>query len=194
MIKNTSTTPNHEWLLGGNPNAILRQESEGQKQLVISSQLPVKCDYNRNEAEAQYTLMGIKVLGKTKGDDIFYDVQLPDGWKKVGTDHSMWSKLIDDKGRTRAMIFYKAAFYDRSTHIDFCKRYQTRSEHFESEKNPAKDFDHARIVNVIDTATDKVIFSGEKHFFDGYDAAYKVAHEWLNQNYPDWENVNAYWN
>jgi len=56
--------------------------------------------------------MGI-VFGE-KVDDLFTSVTLPEGWHKEATEHAMWSKLIDDQGRERASIFYKAAFYDRS--------------------------------------------------------------------------------
>lgn len=122
MINNTSKNPHPEWLMGGNPNAIEDQELKGQQELVNSSQLPSQLnsssDKSDKDAEEAYTRMGIKVLGHSPGDDLFLDVDLPSGWKIVPTDHAMWSKLIDDAGKVRASIFYKAAFYDRKAGIN----------------------------------------------------------------------------
>lgn len=41
-VKNTAKNPRFEWLFGGNPNAIEAQEQQGQKELLESSQLPIK--------------------------------------------------------------------------------------------------------------------------------------------------------
>ncbi|MEK6880300.1 MAG: hypothetical protein AABY22_11860, partial [Nanoarchaeota archaeon] len=102
------------------------QEKQGQQQLINSSQLPRKWNgYNHPRSlKEQYELMGIKVIENTKDDDLFMNVILPDGWKKQGTDHSMWNNLIDNKGRIRATFFYKAAFYDRDAFINFETRYE----------------------------------------------------------------------
>lgn len=51
-------------------------------------------------------------MGQTGAMNIL-NVELPDGWKKVGTNHDMHSDLVDETGKVRASIFYKAAFYDR---------------------------------------------------------------------------------
>ena len=61
----------------------------------------------------------IQVVGPSKGDDLFTDVKLPQGWRIQPTNHSMWSDLLDEAGVKRAAIFYKAAFYDRSAFIRF---------------------------------------------------------------------------
>lgn len=100
-----------EWTLGGNPGAILAQESRGQKELVNSAQLPTQCSAaDRAKLEAAGVVFG----EPTKGDPLFCAATLPAGWKKVATDHSMWSDLVDETGKKRGSIFYKAAFYDRS--------------------------------------------------------------------------------
>jgi hypothetical protein len=88
---------------------IPRQEAEGQVSLVNSTNLPKQGDWE-----------SLEVLGVVKEKDIndlFCEATLPSGWKKVSSDHSMWSYLKDDRGLTRASIFYKAAFYDQSAHI-----------------------------------------------------------------------------
>lgn len=97
---------------------IERQEARGQQELVNSEVLPTDGLF-RNKAE--FEALGFVIGEVVQGDPIFTNVKLPAGWKKQATDHSMWSKLVDETGKERASIFYKAAFYDRSAHINLIK-------------------------------------------------------------------------
>ncbi len=116
-IINTSKSPRPDWLFGRNPAAIENQEAQGQKEICEAEQLPRTDGYK--DLKDKYEQLGIKVLGETEKDCLFYDVSLPKGWKIVATDHSMWSNLVSEKGKIMANIFYKAASYDRGayTHI-----------------------------------------------------------------------------
>jgi hypothetical protein len=113
MSKVTNTSKdgvNPHWVMGGNPGAIEEQEAQGQKELMNSTQLPAKVDEGlKKELEEAGVVFG----EPDANDPLFCDATLPPGWKKQATDHSMWSKLVDDQGQERASIFYKAAFYDR---------------------------------------------------------------------------------
>ena len=92
--------------------AILAQEARGQRAFAASTVLPIEClGCTREQLEALGIVFGEPV------DDLFIEVQLPEGWEKVPTDHSMWTDLVDAQGERRAAVFYKAAFYDRSAHI-----------------------------------------------------------------------------
>lgn len=115
-IINTSTEEaKPEWTMGGNPNAILQQEARGQEQLINSGDLPIKCSA---EDKKKLEKLGV-VFGEPLPDDpLFCKATLPEGWGKQATEHSMWSKLVDENGVVRANIFYKAAFYDRRAHMD----------------------------------------------------------------------------
>ena len=91
---------------------IIGFEEAGQRGFVANSTLPIDCNgCKREDLEA----MGI-VFGKPV-NNIFVEVTLPEGWKKVPTDHQMWNDLVDDKGVKRASIFYKASFYDERAFI-----------------------------------------------------------------------------
>lgn len=98
-----------EAMIFGGSESIYRQEAQGQQSFVNSETLPTEMG-----ADDRKTLekSGVKFNEKVKDDEMFQYVELPTGWKKMPTDHSMWSKLVDEKGRERAAIFYKAAFYD----------------------------------------------------------------------------------
>ncbi len=112
-ITNTADNEQHpEWLMGGNPDAIESQEARGQEELVNADVLPTSI---ASYAEPRKVLedAGVVFGEEVKNDALFTNVGLPHGWKKHATDHSMHSELIDELGRVRAYIFYKAAFYDR---------------------------------------------------------------------------------
>lgn len=117
-IKNTNTPVEkdiflEDALINGQSVAIERQESEGQKQLVTSDVIPTDM-YSQEEA---FKRLGFELLGVVEDDPLFQYAKLPDGWKKVATTHSMWSDIVDASGKVRAVIFYKAAFYDRAAFI-----------------------------------------------------------------------------
>ena len=117
----------------GSGKAIEHMEAQGQRDLVAAAaaagprkaRLPKKIqgDYQESntDIEAAAAKMGI-VLGADV-DDLFREATLPEGWRVVPTNHSMWSDLLDANGRKRAAIFYKAAFYDRAAHLNFIPRY-----------------------------------------------------------------------
>lgn len=98
----------------GSSNAIETQEAHGQQSFIGSDTLPTEMT---SDARKTLEKAGVKFLGTVPGDEIFQYVTLPKGWRKEATDHSMWSKLVDEKGKERASIFYKAAFYDRRSHL-----------------------------------------------------------------------------
>jgi hypothetical protein len=108
-----SRNPIHAMSLAS-PGAIERQEAQGQKSFVKSDTLPTDMS---PECKAALESFGFKFVGEVPGDPLFQFVEFPPGWKKKPTDHSMWSELLDPTGKTVASIFYKAAFYDRGSHM-----------------------------------------------------------------------------
>jgi hypothetical protein len=101
-----------EGLAYGSDGAIENQERDGQRQLVNSDQLPT-----RAEAQVVYEALGFTFGEPDASDPMFRPATLPPGWSRKGSDHAMWSYLVDELGRERAGIFYRAAFYDRSAHM-----------------------------------------------------------------------------
>lgn len=95
------------------------QEARGQRELINSDVLPTDLGREK-DSRAKYEALGF-VFGATVVDDpIFQNATLPKGWKRQGSNHSMWSHIIDERGLKRVAIFYKAAFYDRSAHMSLC--------------------------------------------------------------------------
>lgn len=100
-----------EAMVHGSGGAIERQEAQGQRSFVGSDTLPAKGD------RTALIAAGVKFGDLVPNDSLFGFVELPQGWKKRPTDHSMWSELVDETGKVRATMFYKAASYDRDAFL-----------------------------------------------------------------------------
>lgn len=194
-----------EALITGDPSAAIEsQEARGQGRFVASDTLPIKCYCEREQLEQMGIVFGEPV------DDLFVEVQLPEGWEKVPTDHSMWSKLVDEKGRERASIFYKAAFYDRDAHMSLTRRFTYRVEPICGYDDP--DYRESEWHCVV-TDCDKVVWTSDgraepepKYSFDDEDsrqawldwdkqkeALKQLGLTWLADHYPEWGDPLAYW-
>lgn len=91
------------------PGGIEASEKLGQIAFVHSTAMPVELQPDRAAFEA----LGFKFGLPVEGDRLFVHATLPEGWKKQGTGHDMHSEIVDETGRKRVGVFYKAAFYDR---------------------------------------------------------------------------------
>lgn len=211
---------------GENPSrAIENQEKRGQQMVVRNQRLPKKVNdsgmwevfengvtddmsfeerheiIDRNNLEytkQKYEKMGVVIVGEY--DDLFYDVQLPEGWEIKATDHSMWNDLFDDKGRKRANFFYKAAFYDRHAFINFETRYHIKADHIADYSEAYEVWSKSDFIGrVMDGET--VIFETEvvKCSGDYWEddktktELRKVLVSYMKEHYPDYEDINAYW-
>lgn len=167
-------------MMRGTDDYIKSQEASGQMSLCASDTLPTRG--NRQALEAA----GVRFLDVVPNDDIFTFVELPRGWSKRATDHSLWTDLLDEKGRKRASIFYKAAFYDRDAHFSASTRYVVSSRYDETTRR-YKD-------EVRDG--ERVLFESEWFSLDDYElgrAQREKCVTWLTERFPDWRDVAAYW-
>lgn len=173
-------------LSGKSPDKAIRdQESRGQRNFVNSETLPKEINYGELE---QFEKMGI--VFHEDADDLFVYVTLPEGWSKIPTSHSMWSKLTDEFGRERASIFYKAAFYDRSAFMNISRRFNL---------SVYKEFEDG-LRRWVALDGEEVIFVSDPFNFDDDIPSYEEskilsgeAELWMNSNYPNWRDPMAYW-
>lgn len=172
----------------GGSNAIEMMEADGQKQLCRSQQLPTE-----GLAAVVAAIPVIRVIGPSHGDALFSDVELPDGWSVVPTDHAMWSDLKDEKGRKRASVGYKAAFYDRWASINIVPRFRIERDY------STKNLDEHTFV-VTDCGTEvwrsrsETAERGDWQKREVIDATLRAeAAAWLEQQYPNWQDPGAYW-
>jgi hypothetical protein len=96
----------------GGGGGIEQSEARGQRELLASEVLPTD-----TRDEAAFLALGFTFGGPVEGDEMFRAATLPTGWKREGSNHAMWSYIVDERGIRRVSVFYKAAFYDRSAHM-----------------------------------------------------------------------------
>jgi hypothetical protein len=185
-INTGKTDPLENLLLAmtlGSSEAIKHQEVCGQRSFVNSDTLPARIEEADRKALEQ---VGFHFLGPVENDPLFQYVEMPPGWKKQRTDHSMWSDLLDDKGRKRGSIFYKAAFYDRDAFMNLTTRYSVR-----------RDYEGTKQLQILDgeTVLDTVppVETENLQQWEINECERKAASAYLDARFPDWKNSAAYW-
>lgn len=206
--------------------AIENQERRGQQTVVMYQRLPKKIndhsvprevrwngvedgmeyekereiiEHNNIEyTKQQYEKMGITIV--EEADDLFWNVNLPEGWVIKATDHSMWNNLFDDKGRKRANFFYKAAFYDRDAFINFDTRFSVSVSHTAAPGTEYKEWVKSDYQGTVKDG-ETIIFATECVApSDDYEKDEKIQNslfeqleKFMQDNYPDYKDINAYW-
>lgn len=160
-------------LATGDTDTVIRnQEHAGQRQLVHSTFLPTELRSPREEFEA----LGFTFGEPDPHDPLFTPTTLPDGWKKEGSDHDMWSYVVDQHGRRRVGVFYKAAFYDRRAdmHVIGLRGYVNSCVY--DGKPIVTDDTWATREAVADAAVKAAAYAEEqRQFWAGHDDAEYVA-------------------
>ena len=133
---------------------IEKMEARGAQEVAAQRRRLPTDGLDKKVAEAS----GIEVHDVEENDPIWTHVTLPEGWKIERTDHSMHTKLVDEKGRKRGGIFYKAAYYDRSANMHFTTRFTIDSDYDPPLEKRTK-YSKQRFL-VKDTATGEVLFHG----------------------------------
>lgn len=198
--KNTSLeallNPLLTFLLTAPAGGIEAQEAQWQRELEQSDTLPTTIGrYDAFDSKAILVDAGVEFLGPVPDDPIFQFVRLPKGWKKRATEHAMWSDLLDEQGRVRAAIFYKAAFYDRRAHMTLLSRFTVRRDY------DREDVENKAVAMAFDMATGKAVMTIVSGTLpdDGqekYEVSKRVVAEvvaWLDAKYPEWKNPGKYW-
>ncbi len=170
------------FIAASTPGRIEAQEKNGQIEQSFLETLPIK-----GTASCRLVWEKLGFVFGTQADDIFVNVTFPKGWRKKVTDHAMWSELVDDKGRKRGGIFYKAAFYDRRAHVNLEARFSV-SSYMDSDETGFFQVSINDCGNVV-----MVIGKYKSGDYSAVDSLSAKANGWLNQNYPNWKDDSAYW-
>lgn len=179
-IKALANNDLENFITAATPGGIEQQEAQGQKTFVAQQSLPI--DGPRTELEALGFIFGEPI------DDLFVSVKFPDGWTKKATDHSMHSDLLDEQGRKRGAIFYKAAFYDRRADMSLNVRYRAKSS-YPNDRTTPNEF-------TVQDADGAVLYTAGTAAQDDYEtrrAMQVLCDTWLDENFPDHRNPVAYW-
>jgi hypothetical protein len=183
-------------IAASSPNGIEEQEKNGQSRFAANSTLPRKM----NNAQPLLEQLGF-VFGDV-ADELFVNVQMPEGWSKRAQEGtSYWTDLLDERGRVRGAIFYKAAFYDKDAFFRLHQRYSAESyipcdadgTPIKGDLNKTPDyFLHA--IRDWDRSIVHAVGHRRHKDFGTADTLEELAAKWLEENKPDWNNPMAYWN
>lgn len=195
LTENTHDVAMEAMIVGS--KAIENQERRGQQALTQSALLPIKITRGTRE---QFEAMGI-VFDSDAADDFFVPVQLPDGWTITATPHPMWSNLRDERGRSRASIFYKAAFYDRSAEMSIQTRFTASYQPVGGWASYVRD--ETPFEGIVKDGGDEIIWRSEpfgpelkaNQFGDPSASrlAAAAAQDWLDANRPEHDNPLMRW-
>ena len=128
------------------------------------------------------------------GDDVLCAATLPKGWSIKPTDQPLWSDIVDENGITRGDMCYRASTYDRDAHMKLWHRYSIRREIIGKEteiffgNTTEKLFVAGRAIIDFDSSKEDI-----QKQFDRINELIMLAKDFADENYPDWENVHAYW-
>jgi hypothetical protein len=168
------------------PGGIEAQEKAGQTALVASTNMPKEMRPSQEAFEKLGFVFGDEV------DDLFVRATLPAGWTRAATDHSMHSDVLDEKGRKRVGVFYKAAFYDRRADAYLVPRFRVEK------KYPDGEIEADTMIPVIITDGGEEIHRlGEAKYLGDWEASDRLDKEgyaWLDANRPGWKDPVDGWN
>ena len=181
------------------PNDILRERIT--MGMNWEERLKIEKENNIEWTKKQYEKMDIHIIDED--DDLFYNVELPEGWKIEATGHTMWNDLLDDKGRLRGSFFYKAAFYDRHAFINFKTRYSIEVKHAINFTD-AEDYDEYRasdMYGVVIDGVNVIVFeterrSGAVNYMEHQiieRELYDELEKYMVDHYPNYKDIHAYW-
>lgn len=179
------------------PGGIEAQEKAGQLEQAALETLPI--DLGRDGRDGTLARKDWERLGFQFGmkiDELFVEAKFPPGWSKRPTDHSMWTDVIDDKGRVRAAIFYKAAFYDCRAHAKLLQRFSTAIDNTDG-LTTVRVSDAAGIVDFKVSGLEDPDWSKDRSKAEEaskrIDTARWQCEEYLRTHFPLWRNPLAYW-
>jgi len=132
--------------------------------------------------------------------EVMFMAYLPDGWRKLPTDHHMYFVVKDDKSRIRATIMQKITLRDADANFRLECRYQTEW------KTSIADTDGHKwcYVAVVDCGKeiyktsvvrddDPLVKRRWLETTEDEKSLADIANAWLTAVYPDWKNPLAYW-
>ena len=150
--------------------------------------MKLKLPVDRRECESLPVTFGEPL----RADSLFCEAEVPEGWSVVNsTEHYMYRYLLDKHGCKRAEIFFKPERYDRRADMKGLSRFYL-SYPPDWRDRPAE----ARGEAVYDRIRD-AIGADERVCFEsgpiGQEAATQTCIAWLDEHWPEWRNVAAYW-
>ena len=175
------------------PGGIEMQEAAGQIELTGErNRMPIRGTTDDPVLRGQWEAVGFRFGREVPHQPapVFVEATFPLGWFLKPTDHSMWSDVLDEKGRKRASVFFKAAFYDYKAHTSgLSPRYGVA----------LGEVNGVIVCGVSDGPRNVIHTVATYSNWDDYyknterDRHRDEAARWLKEHYPECEDPMAYW-
>lgn len=175
----------HNAALAATPGGIEAQEKAGQALLVASTNMPKTMSPSREAFEK----IGFKFGNDV--DELFLSATLPPGWTRAATDHSMYSKILDEQGRERVTVFYKAAFYDRHADAGLICRYRVGTLY--AGDAGAEELADDQVIVIVTDGGKEIRRFPACHRHDQFGGPRKEAARWIAANFPNSDDPTANW-
>lgn len=177
----------------GEENVLDNIEKEGQKELIRRTMLPKKMHPEKEVWEE----LGFS-FEEIADDDLMYQGTLPDGWNIQGTEHHMWTELLDKDQNVRGTIFYKASAYDRKAFMSLKQKYDIKQETSSNPNSVKYTFyfgnDEERLYSSHEIEICDEDYEKKPELFDMIiDTAKEDVKNFADKNYPEWNSVKNYW-
>ena len=122
------------------------------------------------------------------GDDALYGAKLPEGWTAMQDIPSNFFYIFDGKGTERAIFYYQPAKKDAEMKMN---------NRFDIAFNVNQDvvfIDFIYKVYVWDSLYKRIVYDAGCGSETEFSELKAKARNWLNSNYPGWEDPTKYWN
>lgn len=116
-MKNRITNLSNEQLLSRTFNTRMKQDRQGQQELMQSFQLPA-FDAKGESVEHLYIGLGILVIAPSSNDPLFFDVVLPERWKFGYTKECYYTQLLNEHEKGVGQICYMANPANRTAYFE----------------------------------------------------------------------------
>lgn len=180
-------------MMSGEENVLENIELEGQDEITRRTKFPKDMHPERSVWEE----VGFK-FSDIPDDDLLCDGTLPDGWNIQGTEHPMWSEIIDKDNNIRGTIFYKASPYDRKAFMSLNQKYKIERESINNTDSTIYSYYFGNEDERLYTSEKVEVLDDDIELnADNYSMKLRLIKEeverFADENYPGWNSVDAYW-
>ena len=185
------------FIVASTPGGIETQEAAGASAMKANSRLP-----KDGVLEHREKLEKIGLIVGEEIDEVLVAVMLPEGWDLKGNNphDARHMGLLDDRGRQRAYVFIKTAFYDYTGYVSWNSAITVEDRRTDSEKDIYDEPEDAEVTIAVSVVkdgnvlhqTESVTTVRAKHY-EATQSLRAAAQEWLDENFPNHSDPFAYW-
>lgn len=152
--------------------------------------MTIRIPTSSENTQKDFENIGIQIketIKNEKGKE-FYEIILPENWNVVELYPNSRYAIIDENNNQRVEFFYDANKPYLGANSTIKTRYSIHI--IDITKRDPRDY-YYNEVYFYDNKESEIIFSLTK---GDIETMKKEMLEWINSNYPDWQDFNAYWN